>query len=622
MNRRPWLIWLIVLVGVVLLRLPLLLLTAALVDRLGRSTLVTLALFLDACYLAAVVYGASRLWEHRVVRAAVYGLSVVWAIVVCATFYRAGHVGVAYALAGALAMAGAFFLGLWLIRLALSPGLGVTGVARTFVDEAIRLRIALVFMIVLLLIVPVLPFVLDPNELLRYRMQFFLTWSYTAVSVLLSLMVVFVACWTVCNDISERQVYLTMTKPVSRLSYLLGKWLGIVLLSAVLVSVSGGGIYVFAQLLSRQTPGPSKSPREVHEQVLTARHAADPVPPGDEGLRPAFEAQAAQLRREDPDVYGERLTPEQEEAIRKQVMLRWHTIPSRDARPYLFKGLGPAKAITSTVQLRLKAKATAPPAEDMVVLVIQVNGRPWPANTGASLPPGYVRIANDTVYVLDIPTEAIDENGHLLVVIGNDTPPAPPTQNQTAEPADVQWPSVSFTPGEGLQMLYRVGTFEGNLVRAMIMLWLRLAFLAMLGIAAGTFLTFPVACLLCLVVFFSSAGSGYLNESISSYAGSAQKDAGFFQSIAWPFIEIGKALGEGKWWTAIKIVIKLVGSGFMAIVPALGDYTPVHNLTDGRVIPWQWLGRAALWIGLVWTAAVGVVGYLIFRRRELARVTV
>ena len=43
----------------------------------------------------------------------------------------------------------------------------------------------------------------------------------------------------------------------------------------------------------------------------------------------------------------------------------------------------------------------------------------------------------------------------------------------------------------------------------------------------------------------------------------------------------------------------------------------VLALPKGRL-----MGEALLYVGLVWTGVTGLIGYLIFRSRELARVTV
>ena len=96
------------------------------------------------------------------------GVDVSWVI---------GSHEMAAAVFGMTCMAVIFVLGLGLIRSLLSFGWPVLGVARTVVDEAVRMKMVLVFIVGLFVLVSVLPFLLDPNELLRYRIQFFLKWA-------------------------------------------------------------------------------------------------------------------------------------------------------------------------------------------------------------------------------------------------------------------------------------------------------------------------------------------------------------------------------------------------------------------------------------------------------------
>ncbi|MEM6757608.1 MAG: hypothetical protein AAF586_10610, partial [Planctomycetota bacterium] len=79
---------------------------------------------------------------------------------------------------------------------------------------------------------------------------------------------------------------------------------------------------------------------------------------------------------------------------------------------------------------------------------------------------------------------------------------------------------------------------------------------------------------------------------------------------------------KGEWWDALKIVIRVIGSGFLALLPALGQYDPQPNLIEGRLVSWGWVGRAAFWIGICWTGGVCLAGYLMFRHKELAKVQV
>ena len=81
-------------------------------------------------------------------------------------------------------------------------------------------------------------------------------------------------------------------------------------------------------------------------------------------------------------------------------------------------------------------------------------------------------------------------------------------------------------------------------------------------------------------------------------------------------------LGQGEFWKAFKLVIALVGKGFMGLVPSFSDFSPTQSLAYGLYLSPGLLGRAVLWLGLIWTGATAVVAWLIFRVRELARVQV
>ena len=81
-------------------------------------------------------------------------------------------------------------------------------------------------------------------------------------------------------------------------------------------------------------------------------------------------------------------------------------------------------------------------------------------------------------------------------------------------------------------------------------------------------------------------------------------------------------LGDGKVWEAIKVVIQLFGQIFVAGVPSFSTYNPMPLVADGQAVMPKLVGKAVLMIGLVWNGVTALIGYFIFRRRELARVTV
>ena len=174
----------------------------------------------------------------------------------------------------------------------------------------------------------------------------------------------------------------------------------------------------------------------------------------------------------------------------------------------------------------------------------------------------------------------------------------------------------------GIELLYRVGGFEGNLLRSLLMLWVRLGFLAMLALAAGAFLGFPVALLLCVLVYLAAAGSGFLTESLSYYATLPAASPTLRDQIAGVFVRVGELLGERDFYELFKLAIRLIGSAFGFLVPPFSDYNPTPLLVEGKQVSWAMLGKALLQITALWTTLAAVAAWLLFRRRELARVVV
>lgn len=561
--------------------------------------------------LAWLYIGLARLWDRRWAKLlGSFGLSGLAMLLLGFTFWQAGLPGGTVAAAGTWAMAALFVVGLALLRLLLSPGHPIFGIARTVIDEAIRMRVALIFIICLLLVLPTLPVLLDPAERLQYRMQFLLSWSLTITSLLLSLLTVFVTCWTICNDIQQKQIYMTMTKSVRRFDYLAGKWLGVVLLNLLLLSVAGGGTYVFARMLERASAVSEYDRIAVEEQVLVARATVGPRPTESTNLPAQLQEQIARVVRDDPERYPNgQITPQEQDEIQKRLIARWHTLPPQGSQTFVFTNLAPARQFGEYVQLRFKPKMNPSPEDDMVNLAFWLNDRPFPQQQGMHQP---IRVAVDNYHVLDLPLAALDQNGNLAVRIAN------VTLNEAGQPAG----TVSFSPGKDLEVLYRVGGFEGNFIRSLLLLWIRLACLTMLALAAGTFLGFPVACLLTLMVYFTAGASSFLDDSLRFYAGVTTTNLPFREVVSAFLGSLAKSWNEGKYWDVCKLFIRVMGETFIALVPSFSHYDPVSDLADGRLVPWRLVGSAAVMIGLLWTGLCTLIGWLIFKFRELARVTV
>jgi ABC-type transport system involved in multi-copper enzyme maturation permease subunit len=119
----------------------------------------------------------------------------------------------------------------------------IWAVATNTIKQALRMKVALVFMILLLVIVPVLGFSATGDETLKGRLQTFLSYSVSLMSFLLCLLTIIISVYTVTSDIEQRQIYTVITKPIRRYQFLLGKLLGVVLLDVMLLALFSAIIY-------------------------------------------------------------------------------------------------------------------------------------------------------------------------------------------------------------------------------------------------------------------------------------------------------------------------------------------------------------------------------------------
>ncbi len=152
--------------------------------------------------------------------------------------------------------------------------------------------------------------------------------------------------------------------------------------------------------------------------------------------------------------------------------------------------------------------------------------------------------------------------------------------------------TVTILP-EDVAVLFRAGTFGGNFLRGMLLLMLQLMYLAAVGVFAGSFLIFPVACLFAFSLLpFSLAGS-FLRDAV---------DPQF----------LPQAL-VGSYW-----IVQAMG----ILLPDFESTAPGEWFVKGMMIPWRFVGKVALLTLVIRTTLLLLFGCVIFSRRELARVQV
>lgn len=468
----------------------------------------------------------------------------------------------------------------------------IWAVARTIIAEALRMKIALVLLIILLAVIPLGPFIWEGDGTLKGRVQTFLTYSNNLVLVMLSIMTVFVAVQSLSKEVEQRQIYTIATKPIPRWQFMLGKWIGICLLNAVLLSACGGAIYLFT-LYMKQLPSATPVDRQALEyEVLTAR--AGQYPP-----RPDFSdvvEQRFEAFRKSPEAPSEGITPEMAKMIKagyyREERQKWRSVPPNGFKTWTFENVRPDPDC-EYIHLRYKMQASPLPPRMQVQCVWIVGNLAVEGNT-----PIPRSDSIDQWHYFPIRSNVVGEDGTLKVTFVN-------RHWVDFNQAVQRYPTnstVVFEEPDGLEVLYEVSGFGINFAKSMLLIFLWLMPLAAIGLFAGSFLSFPVGALLCSSVLIASALSSFVWESlywVQTKPNPAQDPLDYFSWLFKPFI---MAIING--------------------VPTLGQYNPIDLLADGRVIAWMSVAEAFGMMVLVQGLIYLVLSILIFTRRELAQVTV
>src|SRR5450759_3450265 len=137
---------------------------------------------------------------------------------------------------------------------------------------AFRFKLFLVIAALLLAAVVGLPLLIKDDGTARGFTQIILTYTLSAITGLLGLSTLWLACGTLARDIEECQIQVVATKPIARWQIWLGKWLGIVTLNAALLAISGACVYGTLQWRAAKLPADVQ--KTLHEQILVARGSA------------------------------------------------------------------------------------------------------------------------------------------------------------------------------------------------------------------------------------------------------------------------------------------------------------------------------------------------------------
>jgi hypothetical protein len=439
---------------------------------------------------------------------------------------------------------------------------------------AIRFRLFWVLAALLVLAVVGLPLVLKDDGTARGFTQILLTYTLGSVTALLGLATLWLSCGTLARDIEENQMQLVAVKPIARWEVWLGKWIGIVSLDAVLLAFAGACIFGLLQWRAGKLP--PEQQRILRNEVLVARGSLKEPLPDIESVTERVLRDRLKETQLSPS--SQALVQNQ---IREQVKAEFQEVKPNHARFWEID-LG-ARRFTLKDQplfIRLRFSAASTNALGTYVTEIHIGPADSPQRRITSR-----SLAADTFHEIEIPPNLWNEKGVLRVEVRN--------YDRVA---------LVFPLEDGFEVLFREGGFASNFSRGLFIVLCWLALLASVGLAAASFLSFPVAvfCAATLLIVGFSTGSLASAIEVGSVGGVNEETGDVGRSkIDWVLIPIFKAVLE--------------------VFTLVQQFSPVDALSTGRSISWLEVLRAFGQIVLLLGGIIALFGMFVFTRRELAR---
>ncbi|HPD48231.1 MAG TPA: hypothetical protein P5279_15835 [Anaerohalosphaeraceae bacterium] len=446
----------------------------------------------------------------------------------------------------------------------------VWAVARNTIAQAVRMKVAALVIVLLLVLIPLMSVVLVGDETLHGKLQTFSSYSLSLMTMLLCILTIAVSTWTLSNDLRRKHLFLIVTKPITRWQIVLGKLCGILILDAVLLVLFSTIIYVLTLAIPYLDDAPPEEVKKAADEFFTARAGRTVEEDEEEIERRAWEAYQ-KLRDTDqipPDMTQQRVLSE----LRSHQRMLAKAVPVNTRKIWEFNNVR-VRDPNETLFVRFKYDVAVTPIDDKVHGVWAVGDtRQLELAAGGWKTPLAQVVRSDvtrTMTEIEVPASVVAEDGFVGVIFFNSS------MNDT----------TVFL--ENVELLYREGTFTGNFIKVVLLIALRLVFLAALGVFASTWLSFPVAFLLAVTIFMPAMIRGFIAES--------------FESIG----NIGIILKQILW-----------------LLPQFdGEANPTHYMVMGRLLRWGTLVVTGL-VVLIKAGALTAFGMWIFGSREIAKTAV
>lgn len=449
----------------------------------------------------------------------------------------------------------------------------VWAVARLTVGAAFRYRLVVVLTTLLVGAVIVLPTIIKHDETAGGFTQILLTYTLGIITALLSLVTLWLACGTLARDIDECQMQVVVSKPVPRWQVWLGKWLGIMALNTMLLGVSAGAVFLLMQWRATQLPPEIREALQAN--ILTARASVrEPAPDYDQRVDEMIRARLAELQSKDLNL--QQFRAQAKEALKSKDQV----VPPDHFRRYKLDFKSRAQRLAGQpVFVRIKFHTPELGAKRPYEIQVTVG----PAES-AERRTAYRSLAAEAQHEIQFDRAVFDPDGTLTVDVAN----------RSGVP-------LLIPVEDGFETLYPEGGFGLNYVRACLVLLTWLGLLAAIGLAAASFLSFPVAAFLATTVLVLGLSTGTLKSVVED-----KTVLGFEHDT------------NIQLYPAIDALMVPLFAVLLDAVNLVQQFSPIDALSTGRSVTWMDVARAGILVVGLLGGGFAAIGIIAFTRRELA----
>lgn len=454
----------------------------------------------------------------------------------------------------------------------------IVAVAGLTVRRTIKSRVALAALLLLAVVIVGLPFTIKGDGTLAGQVRVLLHYTLGTAMTVAGAITLWIASGSVSNEIETRTAHMLLVKPVRRWEVWAGKWLGLLGFNAGVVALSGIAVYGFLVLNLRNHAGSVAEMAAVREGILVARRPYRPAP---EDLSADVEARFAWLQQQGAVSQGT-CPVELRRELEKEILMRRAAVLPSESRAWRVDLSSARFRDTGRLQLRFRLAAS-------VLVWLPVSGT-WEISPPDGRPFATFPVENCSGgnHVIDLPNDLLRDPGAWTVRFVNGR------KGQSG--------AAVFDMESPLEVLVSNGSFEANMLRALLIALSCLALLAALGLGTSALFSSPVsgfvACAI-LVMAFSSHFFSFASQD--------------------PHADDHHSCEHEQKAPSVLLVASqhLARTLDVIVAPAMG-HGAFSKLADGVLVSWQQVGRASGVLMIVYPAVIGLLACVCLNRREAA----